>query len=87
MDKLRTKNPAHYEKVQAIINGLGSRGHGEVPRWLRTNFDAKDVSYSDILLVTHPPQRDLSFVLEKTTYRARVTLEGSGAKVYPVRNQ
>lgn len=86
MEKLRVSNSLHYEKVQRIIDGLSSRGYEEIPRWIRTSFNAKDVYYSNILLTTSPPQRDLSFVLDDTQYRGRVTLDRSGAQVFPIRN-
>lgn len=87
MEKLRTSNPKHYERIQQIVNGLGERQTDDVPRWIQTTFEAKDVSYSAILLVTHPPQRDLSFVLEGTMYRAVVTLDDKRAKIYPIKHQ
>lgn len=86
-ERLKAKNVQHYEKVQAILEGLGQRNSRDVATWLQTSFKATDILYDDILLVTSPPQKDLMFVLDKVRYRARVTLERGGAKVYPVRNQ
>lgn len=85
MEKLRTSNPKHYERIQQIVNGLGERQYDDVPTWMQTTFEAKDVSYS-ILLVTWPPQRNLSFVLEGTTYRAVVTFDDKRAKIYPIKH-
>src|SRR6266480_3222360 len=85
IEQLRLSNPAHYEKIGNIIEGLSRQPHAQVERWLRTSFQAKDVSYSDILLTSEPPQRDLSFVLDDTLYSARVTLSRNKARIYPVK--
>jgi hypothetical protein len=87
LEKLQKTNPSHYAKIQTIVSGLENRIHGDVPRWIRTTFDAKDVSYSNILLTTSPPQRDLSFMLDGTRYHGRVTLMSSGATIFTIKNQ
>lgn len=86
MKKMRESNPSHYERVQAILEGLAERRSSDVPNWMRTRFEARNVVYTDILLTTEPAQRDLSFVLDDTAYRARVTLEGGRAQVWPIKN-
>lgn len=87
MTELLNSNPAHYKKIQKILHGLENRPLKDVPRWLRTSFKAKDVSYSHIMLTTSPGQRDLSFVLGETQYYGRVvSLQGSGS-VFLIRNR
>jgi hypothetical protein len=86
METLEATNPAHYLRIQQIVAGLSERGYDAVPGWIRTTFDAKDVSYSELLLVSLPPQRRLSFTLDDTHYRATITLEWRRAQIYPTRH-
>jgi hypothetical protein len=46
----------------------------EVPRWMSARFDARDVNYGPLLLVTDPPKRRLSFTIDEVRYRATITL-------------
>ena len=75
METLAERNPVHYHKVVAILTEIRTKPVAEVPQWLRASFDAREVTYSSVLLVSNPPKRDLSFVLGITRYKARVTLE------------
>lgn len=86
MEVIRVTNPGHHKKVQAIVRGLDSHAHEEIPGWLRTTFNAKEVTYSRILLTTLPPQRDLFFILDNTSYRGRVTLDRRGAQIFPIKS-
>ena len=83
MEKLQASNPAHYGKVQKILEGLAKRPSAAVAGWLRTSFQARDVSYRDILLTSFPEQRDISFVLDDTRSGARLTMAREGARVFP----
>ncbi len=74
LETLRRDNPAQYQKIQEIIAGLFGRPDAEVPHWIQTTFDARDVSYEPILLTSDPPQRRLSFALNNTRYQAVLTL-------------
>lgn len=85
LEKLKATKPEHYDMFNQILLGLRQRPQGQVPRWIQTTFNATDVFYSDILLTTHPPLRDLGFNLQGTHYSARVTLTREGAKVFPAR--
>ena len=84
MESLRATNPRHYEQIQEILKGLEKQK--DVPKWMQSTFEAKNVSYSTIFLTTEPPQRNLSFVLEETLYHSVVTVEGSHVAIYPVKH-
>ena len=86
MERLQASNPAHYGKVQEILEGLPKRPSGSVAGWLRTSFQARDVSYRDLLRTSYPAQRDISFVLDDTRYAARLTMRDEGARVYPAKD-
>ena len=72
-----------YKAKELVDKRVDQRGAGavslpyfsdsDVPRWMQATFQAKDVHYSEMLLVTHPPQRQLSFALDGTPYRAILT--------------
>ncbi len=83
LERLRTSNPVHYEKIAKILDGLTQRPYDDVPRWINTSFDAMHVNYSPVLKTSYPAQRDLAFTLDYTRYRARLTLTLSGASVLP----
>ena len=85
MDKVQTANPAHYKKIQSILDGLNKRSAADARYWIRTTYNAKEVVYFSHVLVTYPGQSDLSFILDGTRYSARVTLEAKRAEIYPVK--
>lgn len=87
MEKLQVSDPRHYEKVIKILDGLEEHRNAHVARWLEVSFEAKDVAYSDILLTTYPPQKDLSFRLDDATYSGRITLERPRARFKPIRSR
>lgn len=74
LEALQHYNPTHYEKVRRIVEGIFQQPGTAVPRWIQTNFDARNVSYAPILLTSDPPKRRLSFALDNTHYKAIVTL-------------
>ena len=83
LEALQQDNPAHYQKIQEIMAGLFRRPQSEVPRWIQTRYNARDVSYSLGLLTSDPPKRRLSFALDDTRYRAVVTLTHVKAEIIP----
>jgi hypothetical protein len=85
LDALRQSNPAHYQTVRTIMDGVLQRPDAEVPRWLQATFAAQDVSYAPILLTSHPPKRRLSFALDTTRYEMVVTLTTVRGEIVPAR--
>jgi len=85
LEALQHDNPVHYQKIQEIMAGLIRRPQSEVPRWIQTSYNARDVSYSLGLLTSLPPKRHLSFALDDTRYRAFVTLTHVKAEIIPAR--
>jgi hypothetical protein len=86
MEKVQASNPQHYKKIQSILDGIDKHSPGDARRWIQTTYNAKDVGYSFTVLTTSPGQRQLSFTLDKTRYRAVVTLERGRAEIYPVKS-
>jgi hypothetical protein len=85
LEALQHSNPTHHEKVRKIMEGIFQRPDTAVPRWIQTNFDARNVSYAPILLTSDPPKRRLSFALDDTRYEAVVTLTNVRAEIVPLK--
>src|SRR5262245_52895039 len=85
LEKLAQTNPAHHQKIVAILKGVTTHSLGDVPHWMQVNFDAHNVDYRALMLASNPPKRDLSFVLDDTSYKTRVTLTDVTPQVIDVR--
>ena len=85
LEALERDNPTHYEKIRQIMVGVHKQPDAEVPRWMRTRFDARDVLYAPSLLVTDPPKRRLSFTIDDTQYHTVVTLTNLQPKLMPAK--
>ena len=85
LETLQRSNPVHYEKVRKILDGVLQQKDAQVPRWIQTNFDGRDVAYGPIVLTSHPPKRRLSFALDTTRYEATVVLTNVTGQIVPAR--
>ena len=85
MDRVRAANPDHFDKIVKIIEGVTQQPDTAVPRWLRVNFDARDVNYRPIVMTSYPPKRRLSFALDDTRYETVVVLTNASGAVIPAR--
>ena len=85
LEALQRDNPAHYQTVRQILDNILKQPESQVPRWLQTTFNAKDVRYIRVLLTSYPPKRDLSFTLDDTRYKARLTLINDRVKIVPAK--
>src|SRR5207237_10004792 len=85
LEALQRDNPAHYQTVRQILHNILKQPESQVPRWLRTTFNATDVRYLRVLLTSDPPKRDLSFTLDDTQYKMRLTLAHDGVKIVPAK--
>ena len=85
LEALARSNPAHYEKVRQILDGILQQRDANVPRWIQTSFDGRDVTYAPIVLTSHPPKRRLSFALDATRYEAIIALTNVRGEIVPLR--
>jgi len=86
LEALRHSNPTHHEKVRTIMEGLLQQPDADVPRWIQTNFEARDVRYAPIVLTSDPPKKRLSFALDETRYEAVVTLTHVRGAIVPAKS-
>ncbi len=82
---LQLSNPAHYAKVVKILEDVARHRDADVPRWMRTQFAATDVTYLPVILTSHPPKRHLSFSLDATRYEILLTLTDVRGRIVPAR--
>ena len=75
LEKLARENPAHFAKVQRILEEAPRMPSSSVPEWIRTQFNARDVRAPSLLMTSLPAQADISFVLDDTRYQARIRLD------------
>jgi len=85
LETLQRSNPAHYDKIRKILDGVQQQRDAQVPRWIQTNFDGRDVSYGPIVLTSHPPKRRLSFALDATRYEATIVLTNVTGEIVPAK--
>ena len=85
LEALQQSNPTHYEKIRKITEGVLQKPDADVPRWIQTTVDARDVNYTPVLLTSAPPKKRLSFVLDDTRYEAVVTLTTMGGGIVPLK--
>jgi hypothetical protein len=85
LERLRSEQPARYEKVTALLRDAERLPEQQVEGWVRTRHDADAVRLGHLLLVSYPPKRRLSFSLEKVSYVATITVALPPAKIVPAR--
>ncbi|HTP48082.1 MAG TPA: hypothetical protein VMQ50_14310 [Casimicrobiaceae bacterium] len=87
LEAVERANPEHYAKIQRILAEIPQRPPAErsVASWMRTEFEARDIRYTDLVMTSLPPKKRLAFSLDDTAYVAVVTLTGWGAELRRVK--
>jgi len=86
LEKLQKANPAHFEKIQRVLDGLHEEPKRAEGDWLQVNFNARDVDLSRHLIRTsNPPKQLLRFTLDDARYTMYVTRSDLSATVKPVK--
>jgi hypothetical protein len=83
--RVQRDNPAHYRAITRILREAPEQKPQALAGWVRTAFDAKMAS-SMLIKTSYPPQARLEFVLDKTEYRALVTLRNVQPSLMPARD-
>jgi hypothetical protein len=72
--QLKASNPAHFEKIQKILEGLEEDPQRAESDWLQVQFEASDVFLArDLLKTSNPPRQLLQFTLDDVRYRMHLT--------------
>jgi hypothetical protein len=86
LEQLEKSNPVHFAKIREIVAGLFEQPVRVEKGWLQTNFDARDVELSRLLILTsHPPKQLLQFTLDDVRYTIHVTRSDMSAKAVPAK--
>jgi len=81
LDALRHENPAHYAKVEKILNEAPRKPYPSISGWVRTEFDARDVNTSHLLKTSYPAQTRLSFRLDDVVYTKIIFIDAPARAV------
>ena len=86
LEAVDRNHPDHFAKIQRILAEVPRQPPNEhaVATWMRTQFDARDIRYTDLVMTSLPPKKRLAFSLDDTGYVAVVTLAGWKAEALPV---
>ena len=85
MERIGATNPAHFDKIVKIVQGVVQQTDSAVPGWLRVNFDARDVNYRPVVMTSYPPKRRLVFALDDTRYEVVVVLTNATGAITPAK--
>jgi hypothetical protein len=83
--RVQRDNPMHYRAVTRILREAPQHKPATLAGWVRTAFDARMAS-AMLVKTSYPPQARLEFVLDKTEYRALVTLRNVEPSILPARD-
>ncbi len=84
--QLRQSNPAHVAMIERILAGLAEQPDRAEGDWLQTNFDARDVDLSRLVMKTsYPPRQELRFTLDDTRYVLHLVRSDLAAKPAVIR--
>jgi hypothetical protein len=75
LEALKRDNPAHYAKIEKILDEAPRRPYASVRGWIRTEFDAKDVDTSYLLKTSYPALARLTFVLDERQYTKVIRID------------
>jgi hypothetical protein len=95
LETIKRDRPEHYAKIQRILaeapryldEGPRNVRSDAVATWMRTQFQARDVHYTDIVLTSLPPKKRFQFSLDDASYVLLVTLPGYVPPSEPARKR
>jgi hypothetical protein len=86
LENLERSNPSHYRRAALLINAAErARCESDELKRIRVQLDVAAMGCSELLLTSAPPKRRVTFTLDRTPYRALVTLRNADAKLIPAR--
>ena len=71
-------HPDQFAKIQRILAEVRRRP-GSVDTWMRTEFQARNIKYADLVMTSNPPKKRLEFTLGDTAYVKVITTGGYSA--------
>jgi hypothetical protein len=84
LEALQHSNPAHYRKVEQILERTRQFPQAGPARWLPAGMQATDVQYTGSLMKpSYPPKQTLRFRLDDVRYTVDVTRHDVAARLIP----
>ena len=83
--RLRAERPEQFSRVTELLRDAERMPETQVEGWLRTRYNADAVHLGQMLLVSYPPKRRLSFSLEQVAYVATIVVALPPARIVPAR--
>ena len=85
LEAIARDHPNHFAAIQRILAEVPLQPLDEhaVARWMRTEFDAQNIHYTDLVRTSLPPKKRLQFSLDNTAYVKVITLTTWRAKAVP----
>jgi hypothetical protein len=86
LEAVERANPDHFAKIQRILAEVPQQppAADSVVKWMRVEFQARDIQYTDLVLTSLPPKKRLEFSLDNTSYVKVVTLTGWDRNAEPL---
>jgi len=86
LEAIARDHPSHFAAIQKILAEVPRQPPDEraVVTWMRTQFDAQNIRYVDLIMTSLPPKKRLEFSLDNTAYVKVITLTTWQAKAVPV---
>jgi len=87
LEAVARADPDHFAKIRRILAEVPEHSPAEdsVARWMRTEFQARDIQYTDLVMTSLPPKKRLKFSLDGTSYVKIVTLTGWRSNARPLK--
>jgi hypothetical protein len=84
LEALQRSNPAHYRKVEQILERTRQFPQAGPARWLPAGMNATDVRYTGSLVKpSYPPKQTLRFRLDDVGYVVDVTRHDVAGRLTP----
>jgi hypothetical protein len=77
LEAIERDHPDHFAKIQRILAEVPRQPPNEksVATWMRTEFQARNIHYTGLVMTSLPPKKRLEFSLDGTSYVKVVTLD------------
>ena len=84
LDAIAKSNPATYLKISNILDTAAVQSCEHLPKILSVTHGVSDTKcHSMLLMASYPPNRQLVFSLDDTTYMSNVALTGFKPQIFP----
>ena len=74
LESMARDHPDRFATIERILAEVPRRS-GSVASWMRTEFQARDIEYTDLIMTTNPAKKRLKFTLGDTAYVKVIALE------------